>query len=179
MEEKRRNHLVIVISIILISMCSYLVLATCSSGGDTDPNTVPSLKITVEYPDGDTDTLEGPNSCTGSYTGETRCGSGVEDAWRATPDCDISWSDTDTICDDSGLEGYYEYEMYDDEGSCDSDLSNGEYVYWDTRETWCERSACGKGEWSASYKCCSPRTMDYYPNPWPTGTSSASLGYSK
>ena len=178
MEEKRRNHLVIVISIILISMCSYLVLATCSSGGDTDPNTVPSLKITVEYPDGDTDTLEGPNSCTGSYTGETRCGSGVEDAWRATPDCDISWSDTDTICDDSGLEGYYEYEMYDDEGSCDSDLSNGEYVYWDTRETWCERSACGKGEWSASYKCCSPRTMDYYPNPWPTGTSSASLGYS-
>jgi len=183
MKKKRYVSLLIAVFLI-ICICSFSVFAasfTCQGGGDQNPATTITLKMEVEYPDGETDPLRTSVTCSGDYQTETGCTDGGAEEWRTTTssNCQKQWTAFNTICADSGLEGVYDLEFETVEGSCGDDDDKSISVYWDSLqygEDWCEMDDCGNGDWG-SYFCCSPRTMTFNGPSFPSGTSSKSQHY--
>ena len=172
---------------------------------DISDNQCDSLTIYAYYP-GDTTKHKliknDPGSCTILY--EEQCGdqvAGVGTVWGAEEalglhpavpymgvgDTETLWTSLETICDDSGLEGEYNFEVYSEEDQkygiepyCTFIPSTNPQplmVEWNDDEDWCERSACGKGDWSATQGCCSPREMANWYGPWPSGSVTAVSQY--
>jgi len=164
-----------------------------------------SLTIYAYYPGDTTKHLlikNAPASCTLLY--EEQCEdyvAGVGTVWGAdeylgthppvpatgVANTETLWTSLETICDDSGLEGEYNFMVFSEEDQqygvepyCTFMPSSNPQplmVEWNDDEDWCERSACGKGDWSASYGCCSPREMTNWYGPWPSGSVTAKSQY--